>query len=257
MSLRRPVSPALRSAPRLLAATLAVVLLSAAGCTGSTKYLQPTNMAAPGLGRAEHSPVEARKSPADQQSAAEKRTPESPPNQATRVMVYTAAYRIVVGDVAESIRRAERLAGSLGGYVASVDGPTIVLRIPVARYREGLAAVEALGQVTQRAEEALDVTEQYVDLEARLKNALAVRDRLKALLEKAEDVKTALEVEKELKRVGEEIESLEARLEVLRNRVAFCTVTATFERVAQQTQFSGATRLPFEWLRRLDPNRLW
>jgi hypothetical protein len=174
-----------------------------------------------------------------------------------RVVVYTAAYRVVVAEVVAAIRETEQLAASFGGYVQSIDGDAITFRVPVARYNEATAEVEKLGTVVHRQMQAIDVTDEYVDLEARLKNATAVRARLEALLAKAEDVKAALEVERELKRLGEEIEQLQAKLELLKNRVAYSTIAVTFERVARTGP--GLTRpvaLPFDWLRELDPQRL-
>lgn len=174
-----------------------------------------------------------------------------------RVVVYTAGFEIVVSDVSESLKAAERIAGDMGGYVQKVDGDRISIRVPVAKYETAIAEVERLGRVTRREVEALDVTEEYVDLKARLKNALAVKARLDALLAKAEDTKAALEIEKELKRVSEEIEQLQAKLELINNRVALSTITILFQRVAPAGPDPRVARLPFAWLQQLDPHRLW
>ncbi|UCG16148.1 MAG: DUF4349 domain-containing protein [Phycisphaerales bacterium] len=173
-----------------------------------------------------------------------------------RIVVYSSGYRIVVQEVDQAMEDMEQIAGSFEGYVQLVDGDTITIRVPVARYQEAVKRVESLGNVVHRKMEATDVTEEYVDLEARLRNATAVRARLEALLTKADDVKAALEVEKELKRLGEEIERLEAKLELIKNRVAFSSISVTFERVARSAGLIRATRLPFDWLRELDPYRL-
>ncbi len=178
-----------------------------------------------------------------------------PPKQ--RIVVYSAGYRITVPDVEEAIREAERIAEAFGGYVQLVHGNAITIRVPAPSHPEAVQRVEALGNVTFRKQEAIDVTEQYVDLEARLRNATAVRKRLEALLARAEDVTAAIAVEKELNRVGEEIERLEAKLELLKNKVALSSITATFEYVGRNmAALNSATRLPFAWLRGLDPNRL-
>jgi hypothetical protein len=176
---------------------------------------------------------------------------------AQRIVIYNAGFRIVVQDIGAAIKATEHIAEKYAGYVQKIDGDRITIRVPVARYQEATAAVEALGQVTTRQLEASDVTEEYVDLEARLKNARAVRQRLETLLARAEDVKAAVEVERELKRIGEEVEQLEAKLELIKNRIAYSTITAAFERVAPQTTLKETVRLPFAWLRLLDPNRLW
>ena len=89
-----------------------------------------------------------------------------------------------------------------------------------------------------------------------MKNAMAVRERLSALLAKAENVQAALEVEKELNRVGEEIERLQAKIELLKNRVAYSTITINFERVYRAAPTPQLMKLPFTWLHDLDPKRL-
>lgn len=173
-----------------------------------------------------------------------------------RVVIYTAQFRIVVQEIEAAIDAMERLAAAQGGYVQSISGNQIVIRVPVAKYQATVTEVEALGNVSRRDLQATDVTEEYVDLQARLKNAMAVRSRLEALLAKAEDVEAALAVEKELNRVGEEIERLQAKLEVLKSRVAYSTITADFERVYRAAPLPQQFKLPFGWLKDLDPSRL-
>jgi hypothetical protein len=175
-----------------------------------------------------------------------------------RIVIYSAAIRIVARDVDAAVKSMEQIADDLGGYVQRIDGNKITIRVPVADYRLAISRVEALGRVIHRQQEATDVTEEFVDLEARLKNALAVRARLEALLARTEGVMGALEVERELKRIGEEIEQLQAKLELIKNRVALTTITAEFGRVARRAGVpAGLGGLPFAWLRELDPSRLW
>ena len=175
-----------------------------------------------------------------------------------RMVVYTADYRMVVKEVGEAIRATERIAEELDGYVHRIDGDTVTIRVPAARFKDATTQLAALGQVAHRSIEAQDVTEEYVDLQARLNNALAFRKRLEAILEKAVDVKAALAVEIELNRINEEIERLQGKLKLLKNRIAFSTIAVAFERVASKAAVpAGLQRLPFAWLRELDPQRLW
>jgi hypothetical protein len=92
-----------------------------------------------------------------------------------------------------------------------------------------------------------DVTEQYADLEIRLKNAEAVRQRLEALLAKAGKVEDALAVERELERITQAIEQMKGRLRLLSELVAFSTITANFQ-ARPRDQVGSETRLPFPWL---------
>ncbi|MCG3131573.1 MAG: hypothetical protein FLDDKLPJ_02377 [Phycisphaerae bacterium] len=175
-----------------------------------------------------------------------------------RIVVYTAGLRVVVADIREAMDRAEALSASMQGYVQEIDGDRIVLRIPAERFDDALRQAEALGEVSHREVKALDVTEEYVDLDARLRSAEKLRDRLLALLEKTDDVKAMLEVERELGRVNEEIERLTGRMNALRNKVAYSAISITFERVASRTQtLAESRRLPFYWLHTLRPEDLW
>lgn len=169
-----------------------------------------------------------------------------------RIVVYTSNHHLIVPEVDAAIEQAKQLAEEMDGFIDSIEGPAISIRVPATQFQEALRRIEAMGRVAHRQIKAADITEQYVDLEARLKSALAVRERLTALLAKAEDVKAAVEVERELARVGAQIESLQAQLEILRDRVAYSTITVTFQTV-ERSPMPPDTQLPFPWLRELNP----
>jgi hypothetical protein len=175
-----------------------------------------------------------------------------------RVMIYTAALSIVVNDVDDGRAALTRIAQEAGGYLQQVSGNSVTIRVPADRFTAVLETVAGLGQVIDRALTAQDVTDEFVDLEARLANARRVRDRLLALLEQAKTVEETLAIEKELGRLNEEIERYEGRLKLLRDRVALSTITVTFERVAPLPQMPRDVRqLPFGWLRELDVRWLY
>lgn len=169
-------------------------------------------------------------------------------------LVYTATVTLAVYQVENGLDKAEAIGRELGGYLASRGDNEIVIRVPRERFREALAQVEKLGDVLHRDVQALDVTDQFVDTESRLKNAKVMRDRLQALLAKAA-VKEALEIEKELGRVTEQIEVLEGQMKSLRDRIAFSTLTVRYS-----SKSSGSTRtnfrLPFAWMYGLGVHRL-
>jgi hypothetical protein len=180
----------------------------------------------------------------------------APPAAASRMMVYSSWFTIVVHETQAAVAEAERIADEFGGYVERIQGHIITMRVPADRYAEAIAQLETLGQVADRRMQAEDKTDEFVDIEARLKNAKAVHGRLTELLAKAENVEAALAVELELKRIGEEIERLTAALETLRKRIALGTITVTFQTVARQPQTAPLGRLPFNWLRELHPTSL-
>jgi len=96
----------------------------------------------------------------------------------------------------------------------------MTVRVPEPALDDVMNALSSLGKVVSRSLRSVDVTEEMIDLESRLGNLKALRDRLRAYLERASDLKEILEVERELVRVQTEIESIEGKLKALRSRVA-------------------------------------
>ena len=183
---------------------------------------------------------------------------EETPHLATiepRKVVYTGRFEIAVADPAGAVARTKALAEKMGGYMQQMTRSSIVFRVPAARFDEAVTALEAFGPVFSKAVRAQDVTEEYVDLEIRLKSAKALLAKLLALLAKAQDVKAALAVEKEVARVRAEVEALTGKLNRLRNQVAFATITAQF-RGSAEAPAELKVSLPFWWLPTLGLERL-
>lgn len=167
----------------------------------------------------------------------------------TSMLIYTATLHLAVFQVEQQMNAVERLARDVGGYLSVRNDTQITVRIPRGKFDDTIKSIEKLGDVVHRSVTAQDVTDEYVDLEIRLKNGRAVRDRLQALLEKA-GVKEAIEIQKELARVTEEIERIEGRLKLLKDKIAFSTITVSFQPVDSQP-VRDATILPFPWLQDL------
>jgi len=162
------------------------------------------------------------------------------------LVIYTAHLALAVYRVEDSLAAAERLAKDHGGFVARKQDREIVVRVPRARFAQALSGVEKVGDVLHRDVTALDVTEEHVNLEIRIRNARAMQARLTELLARA-SVKDSLEIEKELSRVTGELELLEGKLKVLRDRVAYSTITVSFQERAPESAMRSP-RLPFPWL---------
>ncbi len=165
------------------------------------------------------------------------------------MLIYTAQLSLAVFHVEQGLDAVERIGRDAGGYLSTRQDNAVTIRVPRDGFEEAIRRIEALGDVLHRDIRAQDVTDEYVDLEARLKNAYAMRGRLQELLAKAA-VKEALEIETQLGRVTEEIERLEGKLKLLRGQIAFSTITATFAPVADQP-VRDAALLPFPWLQTL------
>jgi hypothetical protein len=161
-------------------------------------------------------------------------------------LIYTARLTMAVYQVEGALDQVERIGRELGGYLANRGDQEITIRVPRERFDEAIKKVEGTGDVIHRDISAQDVTDEFLDTEVRLKNARAMRDRLQQLLERA-TVKDALEIEKELGRITQEIEQMEGRLKVLKDKIAYSTITATFDSRAASLH-TMPLRLPFAWL---------
>jgi hypothetical protein len=162
------------------------------------------------------------------------------------MLAYSADFTLAVFQVDKSLASVETLARELGGYLAQRGDAQITVRVPRPRFDEAIARLEKLGDITHRNVSAEDVTDEYVDLELRLKNARAMRDQLAGLL-KGAIVKDAVEIEKELAKVTEVIEQIEGRLKVMRDKVGYSSITVSFQANAPSPVRTTAI-LPFTWL---------
>jgi hypothetical protein len=163
------------------------------------------------------------------------------------MLLRSAQLALAVFEVDKKMDAVQAIAAELGGYLALRGDRELTVRVPRERFDEALRRIEGVGDVLHRSVAAEDVTDQYVDLELRLKNAQAVRARLEKLLETA-SVKDAVDIHKELTKITEEVERLSGKLKLLRDRIAFSTITVTFERTEPQRLRSQAL-LPFAWMR--------
>lgn len=164
-------------------------------------------------------------------------------------LVYTARLTLAVFQVEAALGKVEGIAREVGGYLSARADREITIRVPRASFDASIRRIEATGDVLHRDIQAQDVTDEYFDLEVRLKNARVMRDRLVQLLAKA-TVKDAIEIEKELGHVTEEIERFEGRLKLLADKVSFSTITVSLQPV-DTSPVAQQAPLPFPWLQEL------
>lgn len=151
-----------------------------------------------------------------------------------RSLIQTADLRVTVPEVEPAaVKAAERIT-ALGGLVDRTDLEEdrghLSLRVPSSDLEAALDNLGGLGEVTHREIASQDVTEQQIDLQARLENLRTLRDRLRELLDRADTVKDILEVQRELTRVQSELDSLTRRLESLNSRVAMASIQLELKR---------------------------
>lgn len=158
-----------------------------------------------------------------------------------RKLIREGHVRLEVTDFEAARTNLTRTVNGYGGYVSDssqerhrVDNKTfmtgmIVLRVPAENFTDMMAGTEAVGTVLESRTNVEDVTEQLVDIEARLKNLRAQRDQLRELYRRANDTEDVLAVQRRLSDVQEDIERLEARQQNLRRQVALSTIRVRLE----------------------------
>lgn len=150
----------------------------------------------------------------------------------------------------ETVDEARSIAAGLGGFVVSSSASqgtaqrlvrgTLVLRIPARSYAEAMKSLAALGRVESRRENGQDVSQEYVDLRARVRQLQAVERQLLELLDRANTVGAALAVQQQLGQVQLDLEQARGRLQYLDDQVAFSTISLDLhERVLPVSTSSG------------------
>ncbi|MCL6472442.1 MAG: DUF4349 domain-containing protein [Firmicutes bacterium] len=137
------------------------------------------------------------------------------------------------GEFDSSFERALSIIRSAGGYASQsksqaigdrITSGEIIMRIPAEEFDSVLASLKKIGKVKTINITGEDVSEEYVDLESRLRNWRAQESVLLGLMGKAKSVSESIMIQNSLSRVQLEIERINGRLNFLKNRVSFATI---------------------------------
>jgi hypothetical protein len=151
-------------------------------------------------------------------------------------IVRTGSLELEVPDVAKGLAGGRDAIRSVGGYIGASQQQrsgdatlaTVTYRIPVARWEETLAAMRGLGTIVAEKTDAVEVTAQLVDLDARIRNLKASEVALVGYAEKAPKVSDLLEIQSRLTDTRGEIERLTAQQANLQDQAALATLTVTY-----------------------------
>jgi hypothetical protein len=119
------------------------------------------------------------------------------------------------------------LSGQADGELPAPATASITMRVPAEALQALQDDIASVGTVISQTASASDVTQQYVDLAARLKNLKAEEARLRSFFDEATKVSELLSIEQELARVRGEIEAMQAQVDYLERQVARATLTVT------------------------------
>ncbi len=158
-----------------------------------------------------------------------------------RKIIYEGQVELVVEDfagvpelVVDLVKKYDAYVAASNLHGASGDNrrATWTIRVPVERYEEFVGAAKGLGEVKSVGTTSRDVSEEYYDVEARIRNKTKEESRLLTLLEERPgELKDVIAIERELSRVREELERMQGRMRVLADLTSLTTVQLSIEEI--------------------------
>ena len=217
----------------LLMATLAALLVSIA-CSNLSNTARPAPATPPAFLSSKSMPADSAYAPEANGAGGSADT-----STADRKIVMTGSITMEVGDISKSQADITDIASQYKGYVVSSnlradqDDPTgyISIRIPAGSFNDVMQKLRALAmKVTYENANSQDVTEQYMDLAAQLKNYQATEAQYLELLKKADNVKDILDVQRELSTVRGDIERIKGRMQYLERTSDMSLIEVTLQK---------------------------
>lgn len=180
-----------------------------------------------------------------------------PPVGPAVVKTADVTIRIEEGELQEAVRRVIEVARAHGGFVLSTSveeegarSGTMIIRVPAESFEDALSDAEEAGEVTREQVAGEDVSQEFVDLDARLRNFEAQESVLLELMARSESVADTLRVQRELQDVQLEIERLRGRLRYLRDQTDLSTITLRLREADPTVAATGLTERA--WRRGVD-----
>lgn len=182
---------------------------------------------------------------------------QTPALPISQKIIKNAVLRFSTSDFEACKKRITDTVKKYGGYIASEKQENtsmqwrneVAIKVPAAAFEQ---CVESLTGGATRVDEksitSTDVTEEYVDLDARMKARLAVEQRYVQILQQAKNVKEILEVEAQLKSIREEIESAKGRLQYMDHHVAYSNISLEYYQTFANTDPQSPGFLQRSWL---------
>lgn len=146
----------------------------------------------------------------------------------------TVGIEVKEGSFDEKYSKLLLLAESHGGYVSDsktsssegrITGGNVTMRIPSGSFTEVIGKCKEFGKVTSLDEQTEDVTDQYVDIDSRIRNLRAQENVYLNLMAKAQTIEESITVQRELSTLQGQIEQLVGQKNYLDNKIQFSTIS--------------------------------
>lgn len=177
-------------------------------------------------------------------------------NLTDRKVTKNGELRLLVSDAEKIAEQINQTTISLGGFIQNQNireikdntkSGTITVKVPAEKFDEAINTFKTLGiKVENITINAKDVTDQYIDLEAQLKNLKAEEERYLEVLNKAYSVEDILKVSQYLSRVRGQIERLQGQLIYLDRQIEMSTITVYLTAEAEVEVFGLRWRPLYE-----------
>lgn len=146
-----------------------------------------------------------------------------------RFIVKSARITIEVSTPEETAKEISALLENESGYIEYTHNQdkrhiNLSIKIPENILNSFISKIESKGTVLSKSISSRDVTGESIDINARLKNLISLREKFRSLLDKAQNVTEILAIEKELSRIQSELDSIQGRQKLLQNQVAFSKI---------------------------------
>ncbi len=160
-----------------------------------------------------------------------------------RLVIRTVTLSLLVADVPDAYRQVERIAAEQGGLIGASQvrqegertTATVTVRVPAdpTTYAATMERLRALGdKVLDEQVQTQDVSEEYVDLESRLRNLRLTEERLLTLYDRAQRLEDVFAVQREITTVRGQIEQAQGRHQALERRAAMATINLQLRETA-------------------------
>ncbi|HEY88440.1 MAG TPA: DUF4349 domain-containing protein [Thermoflexia bacterium] len=168
-----------------------------------------------------------------------------------RMIIRNGRLELVVMDTLAAEESIGELADELEGYLLSTESNryaggllriSLTLRVPATTFNTAMARLRDLAtEVTYESISSDDVTQEYVDLESRLRALKIKAQKLEELMDEAEDTEAVLAIYQELSATEQEIEHVKGRMQYLERSAAMATITVTLtpDALAQPVEIAG------------------
>ncbi len=159
-----------------------------------------------------------------------------------RMIIKNAELQLLVADTDIALDRLTQVVGDTGGYIISsrvryqewlgvnYKYASVTIGVPVTQFETALRRLRGIAvRVVDESAAGQDVTDEYVDLESRLGNLEATRDRIRTFLDQAKTVEEALRVNEQLAAVEADIEQVKGRMNYLYDRSVYSTINVQLD----------------------------